>query len=350
MTIDDVAREAGVSTATVSRVMNHHSVREKTRQRVLRAVAKLKWEPNINARGLMSGTAGRVGVVIPSFTNPYFTEIVEAIEGALSQSGYLAVLASTGDRDEERERRVIASLIKGQVDGIIVADGTYGNNRNGYFTSLAETLPLVVINGQPDQGGVDLVMTDQAEGMRRVLDFLYSQGHGDIAFFMAEKEASGETKWRAFREWYAEKNLPLKEDRLVRFGDINRSSLMARMEEETCRWISRFDGPSSDRPTAVFACNDLIALGVLAGLEKAGLTVPEDMSLVGHDNTPYASLVRPKLTTVEMKMTLLGRTAARRMVEMIEGEGREPQRIYFTPQLIVRDSTAPLNRHELIKK
>jgi LacI family transcriptional regulator len=337
LTIEDVAREAGVSTATVSRVMNNHSVREATREKVLKAIGKLKWEPNLLARGLMKGSARTVGVVIPSYTNPYFTEIAESLESTLAEADYLGILCSTEERSENREQDVVETLLRRQVDGIIVVDGSYENNHNGYFTQVSRRVPLVVINGNPDQKDVDLVLTDQAQGMRTVLDYLYELGHRDTAFFMAEREASAEIKWQAFKNWFILKELTIEDNRLVRLDGVNRSRIMVEMEDRTLRWIQGL----KNRPTAIFACNDLIALGVINGLDKAGLRVPEDISVVGHDNTPYASLVKPGLTTVEMKMKELGSAAARRVIDLIEDKGTEPQKIYFTPHLVTRESTAP---------
>jgi LacI family transcriptional regulator len=336
--IEDVAREAGVSTATVSRVINNQGVREKTREKVISAMEKLRWEPNLAARSLMTGKGRSVGVVIPSLTNPYFSEIVESIETCLTAEGYLGILVSSGSgRSDEREREVTETLIKRQVDGIILVDGTYENNHNGFLVSVARKLPLVVINGVPGLEGVDLVMTDQARGMVKVLDYLYGLGHRRIAFFRADREASADVKMDAYARWHIEKGLAVDPEMIVRFTEVNRSRILGEMEEAVYRWI----GALAEKPTALFACNELMALGAVRGIEKAGLSVPGDISLVGHDNTPYASLLKPALTTVEMKMGELGRTAARRMMDRLEGRGTEPQRISFSPDLIVRQSTAP---------
>ena len=335
--IEDVAREAGVSTATVSRVINNHPVRERTREKVIAAMGKLKWEPNLMARGLNTGRGRTVGVVVPSLTNPYFSEIVESIETCLTGVGYLGILMSTGaDRSDAREREVVETLARRGVDGIIVVDGTDENNHNGFFSALAGRLPLVVINGSPSLDGVDLVMTDQASGMVKVLDYLYSLGHRRIAFFRADREASADIKMEAYLRWLEVKGLPDDPGLIVRFAGVNRSRILVEMEESVYSWISRLE----EKPSALFACNELMALGALRGLEKAGFAVPRDISLVGHDNTPYASLVKPALTTVEMKMSELGGAAARRIIDRIEGRGTEPQRILFSPELIIRNSTA----------
>jgi LacI family transcriptional regulator len=337
VTIEQVAREAGVSTATVSRVVNHGVVREETKAKVVRAMGKLKWEPNLAARTLMTGRGKTVGVVIPSLTNPYFSEIVESLEISLTESEYLGILVSSGsERSPVKEREVAETLIRRGVEGIIVVDGTYENNHNGFFIELGRRLPVVVINGTPRLEGVDLVMTDQAAGMVKVLDYLYNLEHRRIAFFRAEKEASSDVKEEAFLRWHKERGLNQDPALIRRFRGVNRSRFVGEMEEAVFLWISELDTV----PTALFACNELMALGALRGLEKAGLSVPEDVSLVGHDNTPYASLIKPALTTVEMKMSHLGSRAARRMVDRIEGRGEEPQRILFSPDLIIRDSTA----------
>ena len=234
--IEDVAREAGVSTATVSRVINNHPVREKTKEKVLAAMGKLKWEPNLMARGLNTGRGKTVGVVIPSLTNPYFSEIVESIESCLTGVGYLGILVSTGaDRSDRAEREVVETLSRRRVDGIIVVDGTEENNRNGFFTTLAGKLPLVVINGSPRMDGVDLVMTDQASGMVRVLDYLFGLGHRRIAFFRADREASADIKMEAYERWLEGKGLPADPALIVRFAGVNRSRILGEMEESRLR-------------------------------------------------------------------------------------------------------------------
>lgn len=332
MTINDIAKEAGVSIATVSRVINHQSVSEEKKSRVEAAIKKLNYTPNQMARGLMNKSSRAVGVLTTSMSNQYYMEITEAVERRFRETGFMQFLCCT-EGDQAQERRYVNDLIARQVDGIIIIDPANENVESGFLRQTASKIPLVLIHSIPSLADIDSVIIDQPLGMSRVMEHLFHQGHRDIAFVRGRVGFSYDIKEKAWAEALQRRGVPVPADRLVIVEDGNTEAAIALVREELTR---RFTNGTP--PTALFACNDLMAMGAIEAAQRAGLRVPEDLSIVGHDNTILA--FHGGLTSVDLKMRSLGLAAADLLLHALEGRDSEPRRVMFVPDLVLRDTTA----------
>jgi LacI family transcriptional regulator len=279
MTITDIAREAGVSTATVSRVINHQSVSAEKKARVEEAIRKLDYTPNAMARGLMNKGSRVIGVLTTSMSNQYYMEITEAVERRFRAMGFMQFLCCT-DGAQAEERRYINDLIGRQVDGIIIIDPANENVESGFLKTTAGRIPLVLIHSIPTLADIDSVIIDQPLGMTRVMDHLFGLGHRDVAFVRGRVGFSYDIKERAWREALTQIDATPADDRLIVVEDGNTEAAIDLVREAL---VQRFR--SAPVPTALFACNDLMAMGALEAASQVGLRVPEDLSIVGHDNT-----------------------------------------------------------------
>jgi len=332
MTISDIAREAGVSTATVSRVMNHQSVSDDKRSRVEAAIAKLNYTPNPMARGLMSKSSRAVGVLTTSMSNQYYMEITEAVERRFRTKGFMQFLCCT-EGDQGEERRYLNDLIARQVDGIIVIDPANENVESGFLRATAGRIPLVLIHSIPSLADIASVIIDQPLGMERVMDHLLALGHRDVAFLRGRLGFSYDIKERAWREALGRVGVVPPDDRLLVVEDGNTEAAVELVRQTL---TERFRNAAP--PTALFACNDLMAMGALEAAPQAGLRVPDDLSIVGHDNTILA--FHGGLTSVDLQMRSLGEAAADLLGQLIAGPPASPRRVLFTPELVHRPSTA----------
>lgn len=332
MTITDIAREAGVSTATVSRVINNLSVSEEKKARVKAAVLKLDYTPNSMARGLMNKSSQAVAVLTTSMSNQYYMEITEAVERRFRSMGLMQFLCCT-EGDQAQERRYLNDLIARQVDGVIIIDPANENVDSGFMKSISARIPLVLIHSIPSLADIDSVIIDQPLGMVRVMDHLLGLGHRDIAFVRGRIGFSYDIKEKAWRQELERAGAVPAPHRLVVVEDGNTEAAIDLVRETLVR---RFRDAAP--PTALFACNDLMAMGAMEAAAEAGLRVPEDLSIVGHDNTILA--FQAKLTSVDLKMRSLGLAAADLLIQLTQGGDREPRRVMFAPELVLRKSTA----------
>jgi DNA-binding LacI/PurR family transcriptional regulator len=339
MTIADVATEAGVSPATVSRVLNDsgYPVRPETRQRVLHAIEKLDFRPNEVARALLLKRTRTVGLVIPDIANPYYPAISRGVEDEASARGYAVIFCNT-DRDSAKSEQYVHTLLQKQVEGIIVAGG--GTDFGKASETFART--QVVFVGRPELRWPS-VEIDNAAAVATGMSHLVELGHRRIAFVGGpEKLTSSRDRLEGYRRSLREHGLG-DEPGLVREGDYTESG--------------GYEGARSllserRRPTAIFAANDRMAIGALAAASDLELEVPADVSVVGFDDIALARYVRPTLTTLSIPAYDLGATAMRLLLELQErkrngGAARSKRRAVRLPvQLVIRDSTASSPRSE----
>lgn len=326
-TIRDVARLAGVSIATVSRVLNggHHAVRDETRRRILAAIDQLDYRPNALARSLLSRRSGTLGLLVPDIANPYYAEILRGIEDTVRPEGYSVIICNT-DRQPQKAEEYLGLLREKQCDGIIFAGG--GMQGGQRLPSLASLGIRVVLIGRHE---VDLpsVAVDNQGGARAATRHLVEQGHRAIAFVGGPRESTTtQDRQAGFESALAESGIPL-DPRYLRYGDLRPEG-----GYEAMRQLLGL----AERPTAILVANDLMAIGAMKAIRDAGLKVPEDAAVVGFDDIPIASYVDPPLTTVEVPMYELGARAARAMLGLLRGEGAPRAERLPTP-LVVRGSS-----------
>jgi LacI family transcriptional regulator len=335
VTLRDVARVAGVHPATVSRALNEETralVNEQTAQRVLKAAAKLGYQPNPIARGLKTNRSYTIGVLVPDLTNPLFPPILRGIEDRLAADGYTALIANT-DNDEERELLDMQTMRARQVDGIIAA--TARRDHRLHDALLEAGIELVLVNRRQRELPASSATADDRMGMRLSVEHLLSLGHTRIAHLAGPLDYStGLDRYDSFHETMRAAGIePDPELVLVAeaFTEAEGSQLCAQLVAEGRDF------------TAVAAANDLIALGCLDVFAEHGVRCPDDVSVVGFNDMPFAARFQPPLTTIRIPHYEIGKAAAQLMLERL-GDGDSTREVRLEPHLVVRDSTASVNK------
>ena len=328
-TIADVAKRAGVAPSTVSRVLNDSGyASQKTRQRVLAAVEELNYVPNVHAKRLRTGTSKVIAFSVIEFTNPFWAEVARGVEAVVWQNGYDLLLHSTAG-DPERELASIRMFRRRQVDGAI-----FPWLQEGWAELKAldeEGISIVVLGSAPEEYGFDVFTIDNVRGGYLATDHLLQLGHRRIAFVSADFTRERECGYRMAMEKYG-----VAVDETLIFREY------AAHEFERGEVVVRRLLDQGELPTAIFAYNDVTAIGTWMELERQGLRVPEDISLVGFDDVPMASLIRDGLTTVAWPHYEYGRAAAEFLLNRIaEGKCISGQCVTMQPELIIRGSTCP---------
>lgn len=339
ITIQDVAKEAGVSITTVSRVMNNnYPVKESTRKKVEKAIEDLKFSPNLLARGLINKTTFTIGVIVPSIANLFFPTVVKGIESYMKIQGYTLLLSDTEGNPSE-EKKIVQTLMDRRVDGIIVIDPRKDNLNNGYFEEIAKEVPLMIINGYSKGIRCQFVLNDQEMGTIQAMNHLIEMGHKNIAFLRGYNSYSYDLKEDIYNEYVSKHNLVdspsnrlvIKDGNSIQSTELSMEIVMERLKQP-------------NPPTALFACNDSMAVGALNAVKKLGLSIPDDLSIIGYDNTIISQLTEPKLSSVDQNMYKLGEVAAKRLHSIIKNNSEEFTKTVIETNLVKRDSVKNLNK------
>jgi DNA-binding LacI/PurR family transcriptional regulator len=328
-TMEDVAREAGVSRALVSLVMRgSHNVSQERRQRVLDVAGRIGYRPNILARNLAQRRTSTIGVLINDLHNPFFAEIVDGVEDAASAHGY-RLLLSTANRKVSVEQTLMGALIEHRVDGIILLSPRAGPT---IVAEVARTTPTVVVGKAFRQVPADFVLNDEMHGAALAVDHLVSLGWRQIVHVDGGPGAGASQRRAGYLRAMAGHGLTRQAE--VIQGDFTEEAGVAAAKLLLNRKRKRL-------PEAVFAANDLVAAGVLDAMEEAGVRVPGDLSIVGYDNTFLAALAHMSLTTVNQPREEMGRMAVQLLLKRIEEPAGASAVLRVTPNLVVRRTTGP---------
>lgn len=335
-TINDVARAAGVSKATVSAVINDTgSVKSSTRERVLAVIEQLNYRPSSQARHANSRRHRSIGLLIREADNPFFAEVIAGVRSYAAQRGYTVLVASS-EGDYDAERQAVEVLRERDVDGLILYPVlTKETDLSHLFELKRRNFPFILLE---EIWGVQasLIDIDNAAASRKAVEYLISLGHTRIVHFagpqysMHSKERI-EGVYRAF----GGSRIAFAEDAIVPAG--------ARLEDGYRAGLEYFGSRSGDeRPTAVTCYNDLVALGLCRALAELGLRVPEDVSVIGYDDLEILNYLPVPLTSVRVPKFEMGEQAAKLLIEHIESrEVLRPQKIYLEGELVIRRSTQP---------
>lgn len=331
VTITDVARRAGVSTATVSRTLAMPDrVAEPTRTAVFSAIRETGYIPNATARSLRARSTKMVLALLNGIGDSFFTAILNSVEEALFEAGYGVLMGDTRG-DSARESHYDRLVRSGQVDGVLLFSGRLPAVR---FGQLDAVVPLTLVCNDIPELSVPFVESANRDAARTLTEYLIGVGHRRIAHISGPMRGpEAEDRIAGYRDALEAAGIPVDPD-LIWEGSYR--------AETGAQVAVRHFLPMADRPTAVFAANDESAIGFIKAVRDAGLSVPEDVSVAGFDDIGYAALFDPGLTTMHQPRAELGRVAAQILVGRITG-GEPPPRVTRLPcSLVVRESVAPL--------
>jgi LacI family transcriptional regulator len=326
--IHTVARLANVSIATVSRTINHiPTVNPKMAKRVWQVIKELNYFPNSQARSLVSGRSRLFGLIVSEITNPFFPELIQGFEDIAVEHGYEILIGST-NYDPERMKRCIRRMVERKAEGVAVM--TFGIEEPLLDQLADRKVPLVFVDVGPERPGISLLHVDYHHGIRQGVQHLAALGHRDIAFITGPlKLHSAQSRLAAFQRAVQECGIVADMERIIE-GDHTMEGGMAAAEKLLA---------GAKLPTAVMCSNDVTAIGVLHEAYRAGLRVPDDLSVIGFDDIHITQMTIPPLTTIQMSCFELAKAAVLALRAHVEGTP-EPKREYpIGTRLVVREST-----------
>ncbi|MFC5406543.1 LacI family DNA-binding transcriptional regulator [Cohnella soli] len=322
-TIIDVAERAKVSKATVSRVLNNNpQVKDEIRERVLRVIEELGYRPSAIARNLATNRSNVIGLILPDITNPYFPVIARGIEDAAHQLGYALFISNT-DNDPKLEQEYIQKMVEQQVSGIVLISSTLDEETVHELTSLQ--MPIVLcdrlIVGKP----FDAVLIDDYKAAYEAVSYFIGQGHQRIAHLAGPRNIqSAENRKTGYLDAMRSANL----EPFVSVGTFSYESGMHQMGAVIDEY----------RPTALFASNDLLALGAMQEIHRRGLTIPGDIAVIGCDDIPFSKMSRPMLSTISIPVYQIGVTAVQLLEDQMKGVRVGMKSVIMEHKLIHRES------------
>ena len=327
VTMRDVARKAGVSVKTVSRVVNDQSeVAEETRQRVLTAIDGLGYRPSKLARALVTQRTDTVGLILGDITNPFFLEFSRGVMDAAQAEGY-SVFVCNSDGQQPTQTLALDSLVDHAVDGIILFPSYDSEDAMKAFADRYQ--PVVSVNRFFEHPGIGLIMIKAYQGARLAVDYLVSKGHTAIGMIAGSAAPlSLMQRFQGFRDGLEGHGLPVVDEWILPGHPILEHGVRAARQLLT----------EHPQVTAIFAYNDLLALGAIQTCKKSGRRVPDDCAIVGFDDIQFAPLVSPALTTVHVDKYKLGQQSMIRLLEMLEDPEGDFDPIYVDVTLMVRES------------
>jgi LacI family transcriptional regulator, repressor for deo operon, udp, cdd, tsx, nupC, and nupG len=324
--IQQVAQKAGVSVATVSRVLNNAtSVSPKTRLKVENAIKDLNYEPSMLGRNLRNSESRLLLVLLPSISNPFYTEIINGIQNTAITNNYNILLCET-DSNPQREN-IYFNMIKNKLaDGVISMDPTVNMHK---LNELAENYSVILCSEYEEGGSIPYVTIDNELAAYQAVKHLIKLGHERIALINSdEKFLYARQRRNGYERALKEFNLQIREEWIYHTKELEFQNGVQAM---------RVMFQLAEKPTAVFAVSDTLAIGALKGINGNGLHVPNDIALVGFDNISFSNMTNPTLTTISQPMYKMGSIAANMLISSIQGEKVES--VVLDHELIIREST-----------
>jgi DNA-binding LacI/PurR family transcriptional regulator len=335
ITIQDVAKKAGVSISTVSRILNgnYTQTTKETKERVQQVIRELNYHPNPMARGLKQMRTKIIGIVLSNLRNPFWSMVLEGVEDTCRMSGYSLMICNSNE-DASREAELIEGFKNRQVDGIIV-NPTSKNNQ--LFKEMVEKqYPLIVINRKIEgmEVEVDSVIVDNIKGAKLAVDHFVQTGKRNI--IAVAYEPQGVSTWRdriiGFKEALSENGIEVR-DRTV----IEVKNETGKVKEAVTEYFK-----TDHSAEAIFSTNNLMTLEILESLKDLNIKVPDDIALIGYDETVWSKHLNPPLTTIKQPAYETGVIAAKNLIKKIDSKSkRKPKTVVLEPELIVRESSGP---------
>ncbi|MEO4051905.1 catabolite control protein A [Solibacillus sp. CAU 1738] len=328
VTIYDVAREANVSMATVSRVVNgNQNVKPATRKKVLDVIERLEYRPNAVARGLASKKTTTVGVIIPDISNNLYAELARGIEDIATMYRYNIIL-SNSDQNEEKELALLDTMLGKQVDGIVMMSDKVTSKI--HQTIMQSPVPIVLAGSVDEEDEVPSVNIDYFQAAYEAVQLLLKNGHTRIAFVSGPLQytINGGYKLTAYKKALQDAGITVDESLIVADEDSYDDGISA------CEALMILDNP----PTAYFAGSDELAIGVIHAAQDANKNVPDDLEVISFENSKLARMVRPQLTSVVLPLYDIGAVAMRLLTKLMNKENVEEQVVILPHHMEIRQS------------
>ncbi|MBN1624139.1 MAG: LacI family DNA-binding transcriptional regulator [Clostridia bacterium] len=336
-TILDVAKLAGVSRSTVSRVISGNGVvKSETRDKILHAIENLNYSPSYFAQGIKTGKTKMLAMLIPDYSNLYYGEMYRGIEQVALENGYMVMICNT-DKSSTRERIYAEELRKREVDGIIY--NTYKRNKDNidYFTKLSKQMPVIFMDYIDDKDiDVPYVLSEGFESSKKAARYLVSKGKRRIGYIRVPPYISVvQHRYEGYKQGLIESGIEPDEELVYQCPDNEVGKTHLDVGFEGALFLMNKPNP----PDAIMTSTDIMAVGAIKYLNGAGYKIPGDVSVVGFDDIALATIVEPSLTTISQPTRKIGEVAARILLAKINGENDIEDQIIFEPEFIVRGST-----------
>ena len=331
VTISDIARVANVSKATVSRVINNkpEGVGKETRENILRIIKEYSFQPSMVARGLVTNKTKSLGLIITDIANSFYPLLVRGVEDYANKCGYSLFLCNS-DNNPEKEKDYINAFVEKSVDGVILSSSM--NETSFHYNILKnKKIPLVVVDRCVEGNEFDAgVFLDNVKGAYIAVNYLIDNGHENIAFISGTKSlVVSKNRLSGYRMAFEERNLKVREDIIVE-GDYQ-------FESGYKRALELID--QGKEFTAIFAGNDLMAIGAIKALKSRNIKIPDQVEIIGFDNIDFSRLIAPQLSTVGQPIYKMGANGAKQLIKLIEGKKIRNKNTILKPELIIRETT-----------
>ncbi len=326
----DIARDLGVSQMTVSKALRNHSdISEQTRERVLKRMRELNYQPDWIARSLVTRRTYLVGLVLPDLMHSFFAEVANGVARKLQPLGYQVVISNT-EEDAAIERRHVDTLISRKVDGFIIASAHRSGHEELFRALDKSEIPYVLIDREIPGVNANYVGVKDDELGELATEHLIGQGCRRIAHIRGPEVSTGAGRLKGYKRALARHKLPVRSEYIVsgQYGDATGYDAMMQLLK------------TDPRPDGVFCYNDPVAAGAIKAALELGLRVPEDMAIIGAGNVHYSDLLRVPLSTVDQSSSIICEKAAELLSQRMETKKRvKPEHIYIAPRLVLRDSS-----------
>jgi len=330
--LKDIAVDLGLSVVTISKVLrNHPDIAEETRERVLKRVKELDYQPNITARSLVTGRSYLIGLVVPSLLHPFFAELAKALSAAVGKRGYSTIISSS-EEDPELEAREIQQLTGRRLDALVIASA--GTDIQPFLRLERHGVPYVLIDRElPGLSANFVGINDEAAG-RMATEHLIDQGCKTIAHIRGRDNSTGAQRFEGYRRALQLRGIAYSESLVVARSQVDVDS--ERMGAEAMRLLLKRT-PALD---GVFAYNDPLAIGAVAVILESGLRIPDDIAVIGCGNLHYDAALRVPLSSVDQKSETIGQRTAEILLGILESKVRpQPRSVILEPSLAIRASS-----------
>lgn len=330
--LKDIARDLGISVVTVSKVLrNHEDISAETRDRVLRRMKELNYQPNLAARALVTGRSHLIGLVVPDLVHPFFAEVAKGVSSVLRTRGYGLVIASS-EEDPELEKQEIGQMLARRLDALLIASTQW--TVESFRRIEEQERPYVLVDRRFSGLAANFVGTDDVAVGRMATEHLLENGCKRVAYVGGEHVSTARDRLEGYRSALTSQGLPIVNEYIVRWSRFDDAADVTgyRAAKELLALASKPDG--------IFCSNDPIAMGAMTAILEAGLRIPEDVCIIGAGNVRYASALRVPLSSIDQDSGLLGNRSAELALSLVETESLErPKEIVLPPKLIVRASS-----------